>query len=72
MDKGMVLPFTPLTMTFHDVHYFVDCPPVSHSGRPAACLPFSGLLCHVANALSLLSVAFLLLFGTLHAALLIH
>lgn len=28
MDKGMVLPFTPLTMTFHDVHYFVDCPPV--------------------------------------------
>lgn len=28
VDKGMVLPFTPLTMTFHDVHYFVDCPPV--------------------------------------------
>lgn len=30
VEKGMVLPFTPLTMTFHDVHYFVDCPPVSH------------------------------------------
>lgn len=28
MDKGMVLPFTPLTMTFNNVHYFVDCPPV--------------------------------------------
>ncbi len=28
VEKGMVLPFTPLTMTFHDVHYFVDCPPV--------------------------------------------
>ncbi|DBB05992.1 hypothetical protein WJX82_004698 [Trebouxia sp. C0006] len=27
VEKGMVLPFTPLTMTFHDVHYFVDCPP---------------------------------------------
>ncbi len=30
VEKGMVLPFTPLTMTFHDVHYFVDCPPVRH------------------------------------------
>lgn len=29
VDKGMVLPFTPLTMTFNDVHYFVDCPAVS-------------------------------------------
>ncbi|KAL3144459.1 hypothetical protein ABBQ32_004202 [Trebouxia sp. C0010 RCD-2024] len=27
VDKGMVLPFTPLTMTFNNVHYFVDCPP---------------------------------------------
>lgn len=26
VEKGMILPFTPLTMTFHDVHYFVDCP----------------------------------------------
>ena len=31
VEKGMVLPFTPLTMTFHDVHYFVDCPAVSCS-----------------------------------------
>ena len=29
VEKGMVLPFTPLTMTFNNVHYFVDCPPVS-------------------------------------------
>lgn len=58
MDKGMVLPFTPLTMTFHDVHYFVDCPPVSQLGHPAVCPPFSGLPCHVANALSFLNVAF--------------
>lgn len=29
VEKGMVLPFNPLTMTFNDVHYFVDCPPVS-------------------------------------------
>ena len=29
VDKGMVLPFNPLTMTFNNVHYFVDCPPVS-------------------------------------------
>lgn len=28
VEKGMVLPFTPLTMTFNDVHYFVDCPAV--------------------------------------------
>lgn len=28
VEKGMVLPFTPLTMTFNNVHYFVDCPPV--------------------------------------------
>ncbi|XP_059626494.1 ABC transporter G family member 31-like [Cornus florida] len=24
--KGMILPFTPLTMTFHNVNYFVDMP----------------------------------------------
>lgn len=28
VEKGMVLPFTPLTMTFSNVHYFVDCPAV--------------------------------------------
>lgn len=28
VDKGMVLPFVPLTMTFSDVHYYVDVPPV--------------------------------------------
>lgn len=26
--KGMILPFQPLTMTFHNVNYFVDTPQV--------------------------------------------
>ena len=26
--SGMTLPFVPMTMTFTDVHYFVNCPPV--------------------------------------------
>lgn len=26
--KGMTLPFQPLTMTFHNVNYFVDMPKV--------------------------------------------
>lgn len=26
--KGMILPFTPLAMSFEDVSYFVDMPPV--------------------------------------------
>ena len=29
VEKGMVLPFVPLTMTFTDVHYYVDVPAVS-------------------------------------------
>lgn len=29
VDKGMVLPFTPLAMTFSNVHYYVDVPAVS-------------------------------------------
>lgn len=27
--RGMVLPFTPLAMSFDEVNYFVDMPPVS-------------------------------------------
>lgn len=27
--RGMVLPFTPLAMSFDDVNYYVDMPPVS-------------------------------------------
>lgn len=27
--RGMVLPFSPLAMSFDDVSYFVDMPPVS-------------------------------------------
>lgn len=31
--KGMVLPFTPLAMSFDDVNYFVDMPGVSRSTK---------------------------------------
>lgn len=27
--KGMILPFEPLSLTFHDVNYYVDMPSVS-------------------------------------------
>lgn len=27
-NKGMILPFQPLSMTFHNVNYFVDMPKV--------------------------------------------
>ena len=37
VQSGMVLPFQQLTMTFHDVHYFVNCPPVMLS---LACVSF--------------------------------
>ena len=30
VEKGMVLPFEPMIMTFKDVHYFVDLPSVCH------------------------------------------
>ena len=30
--RGMVLPFSPVTLTFRDVHYYVDLPRVG-------CLP---------------------------------
>ncbi|OMO66550.1 hypothetical protein COLO4_30505 [Corchorus olitorius] len=29
--NGMVLPFAPLTMSFNNVNYYVDMPPVSHN-----------------------------------------
>ena len=29
-DKGMILPFQPLAMTFHHVNYAVDMPKVGH------------------------------------------
>ena len=28
-QKGMILPFEPLSLTFHDVNYYVDMPAVS-------------------------------------------
>ena len=34
--SGMTLPFVPMTMTFTDVHYFVNCPPVRFSA--AVCI----------------------------------
>ncbi len=30
-NKGMILPFEPLHLTFHDVWYRVDLPKVNHS-----------------------------------------
>ncbi|KAI4306609.1 hypothetical protein L6164_029870 [Bauhinia variegata] len=34
-NKGMILPFQPLTMTFHNVNYFVDMPKeISQQGIP--------------------------------------
>ena len=27
-DRGMVLPFSPITITFRDIHYFVPLPAV--------------------------------------------
>ena len=41
VEKGMVLPFTPLTMTFNNVHYFVDCPSVRPSYPLPLGLPFN-------------------------------
>lgn len=29
-NRGMVLPFVPLSMSFDDVNYYVDMPPVRH------------------------------------------
>ena len=34
-DRGMVLPFEPVVMTFKDVQYWVNCPPVSHRQIPS-------------------------------------
>lgn len=28
-EKGMILPFEPLALTFHNVNYYVDMPSVS-------------------------------------------
>lgn len=36
VDQGMVLPFEPVVMTFKDVHYWVNCPPVSLREMPNA------------------------------------
>ena len=30
---GMVLPFQPITLTFRDIHYFVDLPAVRYRAR---------------------------------------
>lgn len=31
--RGMVLPFTPLAMSFDEVNYYVDMPPVSNTAN---------------------------------------
>ena len=41
-QRGMVLPFEPLTMSFDNMHYFVDVPAVSGSRLTWCC---NGMLC---------------------------
>ena len=41
-ERGMVLPFEPLTMSFDNMHYFVDVPAVGGSRLTWAC---NGVLC---------------------------
>ena len=41
-QRGMVLPFEPLTMSFDNMHYFVDVPAVGGSGLTWGC---NGVLC---------------------------
>ena len=36
-EKGMVLPFDPLHLTFHDLNYYVDLPTVSAKSNISAC-----------------------------------
>lgn len=39
--RGMILPFEPLSISFDDVSYFVDMPPVNIPLNPASCLSLS-------------------------------
>lgn len=39
--KGMILPFQPLTMTFHNVNYFVDMPKVDSKTLPSKFLHYA-------------------------------
>lgn len=34
IKHGMVLPFCPVTLTFQNIHYFVDLPAVSGNQQP--------------------------------------
>lgn len=36
-ERGMVLPFEPLSISFDDICYFVDLPAVSQSINPFTC-----------------------------------
>lgn len=38
-QKGMILPFEPLSLTFHDVNYYVDMPSVSRQNSFSSNLP---------------------------------
>lgn len=42
-NKGMILPFEPLALTFHDVNYFVDMPAVSFQFSFSFTLQFESL-----------------------------
>lgn len=41
--RGMILPFTPLAMSFDEVKYFVDMPPVRTNSIPLVSLLFSSI-----------------------------
>lgn len=41
IKHGMVLPFCPVTLTFRNIHYFVDLPAVSPSRRRRPALPLN-------------------------------
>lgn len=41
--RGMILPFTPLAMSFDEVKYFVDMPPVRTNSIALVSLLFSSI-----------------------------
>lgn len=41
-QKGMIIPFKPLSLTFRNVNYYVDMPPVSAKHRSRGMVSFTG------------------------------
>ena len=50
VEKGMVLPFTPLAMSFSDVHYYVDVPAVRLLACSSQCLLVTSFLIPVSQS----------------------